>query len=58
MTAAEEVVCLLDVDHTLLEDDRMPDDLGNPEWFGDLLDFDFPALVRPARAVDAEQETT
>jgi FMN phosphatase YigB (HAD superfamily) len=28
------------------------------ERIGDLLDYDFPALSRPARAVDGEQETT
>jgi FMN phosphatase YigB (HAD superfamily) len=28
------------------------------ERIGDLLDYDFPALFRPARAVDGEQETT
>ena len=28
------------------------------ERIGDLLNYDFPALFRPARAVDGEQETT
>ena len=42
MTAADDAVFLLDVDNTLLDRDRVQDDLRN----------------RPARAVDGVQETT
>jgi hypothetical protein len=122
MKASDDVVFLLDVDNTLLDNDRVIDDLRThlasefgPEnrdryWeifealraelgyaddlgalqryrlgamndprllaldprnlaayppadlvierIGDLLNYDFPALFSPARAVDAEQETT
>jgi len=60
MTAANKVVFLLDVDNTLLDNDRIVADLGEQaiERIGDLLEHDLPALLEHATGVDRKQETT
>ena len=47
MTPADDVVFLLDVDNTLLDNDRVQDDP---------LDYDFCALLAPASASAGEKE--
>ena len=49
MAAADKLVFLLDCDNTLLDNDRVIDDLP---------DYDFSALTSPAGSVDGRQETT
>ncbi len=54
MTAADDVVFPLDP-HELSACPPAGLEIGH---IGDLLNYDFPALIRPATAVDREQETT